>query len=680
MVFTHPAFLWGLLAVAIPIVVHLFSFRRYRKVYFSNVERLVELHTEQRRRSTLKQWLVLAMRILAVVFLVLAFAQPVIPTADKGGHLRTGGSVVSLYVDNSFSMANADADGSLLDAARQKVREVVDAYSVSDRFQLITNDMKGVEMRWLNRDELLTALDELSASSAAPLMSEVAARQIDFMRQVSSASAHNRNAYIISDFQQSTADLDALPSDSTVLFTLVPLSAVEADNLYVDSVVLDAPAYFTGGAVNVEAVLRNSGSRDIEKVPVKLLVDGHERAVATVDISAGGTTRAALRFTLDHAGWVDGCISIEDYPVTFDDSYYFSFRVGDRIRILEIDGGQPNASLQRLFAADSSVDYRQASRLQHDLTQYDFVILNEVRSLVSGEVQQLAQWVTEGGSLLAVPSPDGEVENLNALLQSLQAPQLDRWVKRTVKANGVDYTNALYRGVFSGRNEEMEMPSVQGHYTYARSQAIRQSVITLADGGDLLSVTPAGEGRLYLFTMPLSAASTDLVNQALFVPTLYNMALYSRPLPPASYTLGGADPILLQGSYDLNSRPPELTDGSDFRLLPDVRSVGGRQQLVLHGELVRDGIYTLAEAARPNDGEHLAFNYSRRESQMTFLDRTAIARAVEGRDGYTLVRNSDKPLTGELMARDGGRPLWRLCILLVLIVLATETVILKLKK
>lgn len=61
MLFSHPAFLWGLLAVAIPIVVHLLNLRRYRKVYFSNVEHLRELHTEQRRQHTLHRWLILAM-------------------------------------------------------------------------------------------------------------------------------------------------------------------------------------------------------------------------------------------------------------------------------------------------------------------------------------------------------------------------------------------------------------------------------------------------------------------------------------------------------------------------------------------------------------------------------------------------------------------------------------------
>ena len=668
MLFSQPAFLWGLLAVAIPVIVHLFSFRRYRKVYFSNVERLTGLQHEQRRRSNLRQWLVLAMRILAVVMLVMAFAQPVIPASKDT--LRTGSTVVSLYVDNSFSMANADTDGSLLDAARRKVREVAGAYSVSDRFQLLTNDMQGSEMRWLNRDELLDAVDRLAVSPAAPMMSTAARRQSDFMRQ---SGARNRHAYIISDFQQTTADLDALPTDSNALFTLVPLNAVQCNNIYIDSVVLDAPAYFAGGSVSVEATLRNSGSLDAEQVPVRLTVDGRERAVTTVDVASGAVAKTTLRFTLDRSGWVDGEVSIEDYPVTFDDNYHFTFHVGDRIRMLEIDGDHPNESLRRLFDADSTVDCQRARQLQHDLTQYDIVVLNEPRSLTSGEVQQLVQWVVEGGSLLLLPRAEGDTEGINTLLAALNAPQLDRWQQRNVNATAVDYGSTIYRGVFSGRSDNMEMPGVQGHYTHRRGQSVKQSIITLADGSDLLSLTPAGNGRLYLFTTPLDAAHTDLVNQALFVPTIYNMALYSRSLPPVAYTLGSTDPIVLQGTYDPNVRPPELSDGRGFSFLPDLRRFGNRQQLVLHGQPTHDGIYTLAD-------EHLAFNYPRRESQMEFHDRNAIARAIEGRDGYTLVRNGAKPLTDELRARDSGRPLWRHCLLLALAALAAEVVLLKTKR
>ena len=99
---TYPLFLIGLAAVGIPIAIHLLQLRRYRKVYFSNVEMLEELESENRRQRNLRQLLILAARILAIVFLVLAFCQPVIP--DKDTQMTSGGTAVSVYIDNSYSM------------------------------------------------------------------------------------------------------------------------------------------------------------------------------------------------------------------------------------------------------------------------------------------------------------------------------------------------------------------------------------------------------------------------------------------------------------------------------------------------------------------------------------------------------------------------------------------------
>lgn len=669
MIFSQPAFLWGLLAVTIPIAVHLLNFRRYRKVYFSNVERLSEMQTEQRRRNNLRQWLILAARVLAVVFLVLAFAQPVLPQRQQA--VRTGSTAVSIYIDNSFSMEQASADGSVLDQARLKAREVADAYAASDRFQLLTNDMTGSQMRLLSRDELLAALDEVHPSAASPTMSTVARRQGDFLRQT---TARNRHAYLISDFQRSAADLEALPADSTRLVTLVPLQGVAQDNVYIDTVVLDAPAYHAGGIVSVEATVRNSGSRNAEGVPLRLLVDGRERAVATLDVPTHGSATSTLRFTLDRTGNVAGTVLIEDYPVTFDDRYHFALRVGDPVDVLEIDGTAPNAAISRLFAADTLVHLTAARHLQHDLAHYGLVVLNEPDALASGDAQQLAQWVTEGGSLLVVPAEGGTaVADLNALLAALQAPRLDRWLTQPARATAVNTDATLYRGVFTAATDDMEMPSTQGHYALARTPHMAESLITLADGTPLLSVTAAGSGRLYLFTAPLRAEVSDLVAQALFVPTLYNMALYSRPLPPPAYTLGSPDPIVLQGDYDNRRTPPELHCPDGLSLIPDLRRVGHRQTLTLHGELTDDGLYTLAD-------ELLAFNHPRSESPMDFLGRQEIEKAIAGRTDLTLVRNAAKPLTDELRARDGGRRLWRLCLALALLMLATETLLIKLKR
>lgn len=650
MIFTNPAFLWGLLAVLIPIAVHLLNFHRYRTVYFSNVARLQELHTESRRSSNLHRWLLLAARILAIVFLVLAFARPVIP--DRDSATRSGNTVVSVFIDNSFSMESASQQGSLIDEAVRKARELVTAYGVGDRYQLLTSDLTGMQMRWLSRDEFLEALDEVKPSAASPLLSDVVRRQQAFM---AASGAANRHAYVISDFQRSTADLDVLPTDSLALVTLVPLQGTEADNIFIDTLVLNAPAYFKGGSIAVEATVRNSGSRDAEKVPLKLLVGGHERALATVDVPAGASAKVLLRFATDTAGWLDGCVTIEDYPVTFDDSYHFALLVGESITMLELHGGTPNTALARLFADDSTVSLRTATHLPSSLADISFIVLNEVPELPSGEQQQLAAWVADGGTELVIPQPG-----------------LPSWASGTVRANSIDYDNILFRSVFSARSDEMELPTVHGHYTALPTVHYPLStIISLADNSSFLAVSPSGAGRIYCFSTPLRDEYTDFTSQALFVPTLYNMALYSRPQPVPCHTLGGSDPIVLQGSYNLGA-PPQLTAlDADFSTIPDVRRVGDRYMLVPHGELTEAGIYTLGN-------EHLAFNHPRRESLMEFLTPDEVADGIEDRYGYSIVANAGRHLGDTLRARDGGRSLWWLCILLALLALASETAILKL--
>ena len=667
MIFAEPLFLWGLLAIALPIVVHLFNFRRYKKVYFSNVERLIEVKSEKRKVKQLRRWLVLLMRCLAIVFLVFAFARPMLP--GKGQKVRSGATVVSVFVDNSFSMENSSTEGSQLETAKQKAREIVAAHHQDDRYQLLTNDMKGEEFRWLSRDEFLDAVDELRISPASRPLKEVIARQRDFM---SSSAAPNRYGYVVSDFQTSVSDLSDLPSDSLASFTLVPLEAVAADNLFIDTLTLDAPAYFVGGSVEVEVTVRNEGGSAIEKLPVKLFVGERERAIATLDLPAGASGKALLRFTIDAPGWIDGRVEISDHPVVFDDSYYFTLHAGEPVRVLEIDGGKPNPFLQKLFAADSAIRLSNAT-LEDQFQEYDMIVLNEAVDIPSGRAQGLAAWVEAGGTLVVVPPAEGQFSTLNEMLSMLQAPKLEGWNRRPVKASQVDLGSRLYRNVFAGKNEEMEMPSVQGHYTLSGNQAVKQSVISFPDASDLLSLTSHGSGAVYLFSVPLTAEWTELVSQALFVPTLYNMALYSRPLPPVAYRLGGTEPIFLTGSYNPADTPPELTSMTDegfAAVLPDIRRVGSRSVMVPHGEASTAGIYRIAD-------EHLAFNFDRRESQLDFLTRGDVEKAFAGLEGYKVVRNSAKPLDRQLIDSAGGISLWRWCILLALLALMGEILLIK---
>ncbi|HEK21521.1 MAG TPA: hypothetical protein ENO28_13840, partial [Bacteroidetes bacterium] len=115
--FLYPTFLWSLSALAIPVIIHLFSFRRYKKVYFTNVQFLQEVELQQSGRRNLRERLILISRLLMICFLVLAFAQPYIPGKDA----PTAGKqqVISIFVDNSYSMQTINKEGTLLGQAKE---------------------------------------------------------------------------------------------------------------------------------------------------------------------------------------------------------------------------------------------------------------------------------------------------------------------------------------------------------------------------------------------------------------------------------------------------------------------------------------------------------------------------------------------------------------------------------
>src|SRR5258708_5150180 len=173
--FLYPAFLFALLSLAIPVIIHLFNFRRYQKVYFSNVQFLKEIQEQQASRRNLKERLILACRLLALTFLVLAFTKPYIPGKNVA---NTGKQhVVSVFVDNSYSMQTLNKEGTLLDEAKRRAKEIASAYNINDRFQLLTQDFEGKHQRLLSRDEFNDAIDAFRISPQSRSLQQIVSRQ-----------------------------------------------------------------------------------------------------------------------------------------------------------------------------------------------------------------------------------------------------------------------------------------------------------------------------------------------------------------------------------------------------------------------------------------------------------------------------------------------------------------------
>jgi len=141
--FLYPAFLIGLAAASLPILIHLLNRRRLQRIQFPAVRFILLSQKRISRSYRLRHWLLLALRTLAVVLLVLLLANPIFQT---GAGLFAGGGPVAavLLLDNSLSM-RWSGDGNGFKQAKEAARLLISALNDGDRAALLPTQISGKE-------------------------------------------------------------------------------------------------------------------------------------------------------------------------------------------------------------------------------------------------------------------------------------------------------------------------------------------------------------------------------------------------------------------------------------------------------------------------------------------------------------------------------------------------------
>ncbi|RYG33251.1 MAG: hypothetical protein EOO01_33400, partial [Chitinophagaceae bacterium] len=278
--FINPGFLFALSALLIPVIIHLFNFRRFKKVYFSNVQFLKEVKEQNSSRDKLKNLLILAARMLALLFLVFAFARPYI--AGKDATTPGTQQSVNIYLDNSQSMASVNKEGNLLDNARRSALAIAQSYDRNARFRLVTNDFEGKHHRLMSYDEFRNAVDEVRLSAASRTFQEV------LNRQRGSHPGETDHSYIISDFQTTFTGSTPLKANAGTRLDLIKLNATNTPNVSADSAWFISPVHQPDAAEKLVIRLKNFGDEDARDISVRLSVNGQQKAVTNVDIPARG--------------------------------------------------------------------------------------------------------------------------------------------------------------------------------------------------------------------------------------------------------------------------------------------------------------------------------------------------------------------------------------------------------
>jgi hypothetical protein len=682
MEFVNPLYLIGLVAIAIPVIVHLFNFRRFRKVYFTNVKFIEELRQQTQKQSQLRHLLILAMRILAIIALVLAFAQPYLPSGQN--HTREqAGNLVSIYVDNSYSMQATSPDGSLLAEAARKAAEIAQAYKSSDRFQLLTNDFEAQHQRIVSRDEFAELLDAVEVSPATRPVSEVVLRQHELFDKGRELAPR---AYLISDFQPAFADFGKIAEDTAVQNFLVPVAADRVANLYIDSIWFDAPVFRAGQLATLAARIKNASDQNLEKIPARLLINGKQRAIASFDIQANHETVINLPFTNLETGMQYGELSIVDSPITFDDTFYFTLTIRNEIPVLVINDPDENVFLNALFSGDSTFVLTNAKANYLDYAAFNnqnLIVLNSVRNISTGLTRELWRYVEGGGSLLIFPAPQADINSYNELLMTLQTATLAPADTLRTSISSINLQSSIYEEVFESLPENLDLPVVFSHYPLGRrTTAMLEPVLELQNGDIFLGREPSGQGMVYLAATPLEAAWSNFPKHALFVPTLYNIALHSQPPARLYYIAGKSAAIPLKaGATQVDQVVHITSQDGNFGIIPQLRRSGSQLLVYVEGAIDKAGNYDITTNDRKVAA--VAFNYDRTESDVRTMSPAALEEALADaglQQFQVLAGAQQKSLTASVAQLNSGVRLWKLFIVVALAFLFAEILLLRLWK
>lgn len=701
MSFLNPLVLFALAAAAIPLIIHLFNFRRPRKVDFSSLSFVKELQKSTMQRVKIKQWLLLLLRTLAIAFLVLAFARPTL-TGDLVGTLGAQArSSVALVVDNSLSMTMRDAGGEYLSQAKDIAAGLVDALRAGDEVFLIptSGERPARAPSYSNRSAALEAVEAVEPAIGATTLTSSLERAAE---AVSRSGQLNKEIYVISDLQRSALrDSAAVNVPDDVRIYLMPIGDRTYTNVAITNVRIESRIIEIGEPMRLVATIVNHGTEVLDGYVASVYLEGERVAQSSADLEPGIPTDVHFTVTPQRRGWLSGIVRIEEDAFEFDNERFFTAHVPERRQILLVRGESQRLDFMRLALSPDlgrgRVSFDVSEISESDLStaafgRYDALILTGPSSLSSGEISALSRYVQGGGGLLFSPAANASQEDYNAFLEQIGAGVVQGWSgspgseSPIAGFDRIDLEHPLFEGVFIQQGlrdtERIESPDIYRTINYAPSSGSEQTLIQLTNGFPFLQEVRHGLGIMLLMSVAPDPSWSDLPVRGLFVPLLYRSIFYlSASESPAGEQLEAArdGELRIAGVSESERLRMVGPDGTEY--VPEHRALFGALLLNIEGGAIPSpGIYEVH-----NESElirRVAVNLDTSESDLaSFGDgeaRDRISAAAE-RDVEIIEASGRDPadVVTAVAAQRTGLELWNVFLVLALLSLVAEMVVAK---
>jgi hypothetical protein len=574
--FLYPAFLFGLLAASLPILIHLLNRRRLKRVQFPAVRFILLSQKRISRSYRLRHWLLLALRTLAVVFLALLLANPIF---QSGAGLFAGSGPVSLVVllDNSLSMTWS-GDGNGFKQAKEAARLLISGLNEGDRAALVPTNISGKEAFRLKdqKEILLKELESIEIADGTANLTAALGKAYELLN----LPAGQKEIHFITDMGLTGWDQFSLASlkqvDPSIPLKLIHVGRKEqALNASIKEIRLGGHGVGVNLPIHIEATVANFGDSEIKDMLVQLSIDGENKEQKLAAVPPKGATSVNFRTTIARPGAHLGRVTLKKQGLAGNAVANFTLEAQDKLKVLVVDGDPQTSLVQSdtffLVRALNPAGERDSSLFlptaivtdglhTANLDSYQVVILCNVATLPDGFVAKLQQYLRQGGGLLIFAGDKLQLDHYNQqLAQILPGPLRDKKSGAEASGEKIDKFDlahpALQSLVDPILQESLKSARV---WSYARSGG--KTLISLANGDPLLLEQKIGAGKAMLMTSSADRDWNDLPVKTVYLPLVQSLAQYL-----AGGKLGSLDAGIAVGAARELSLPPSFV-GKNLRV------------------------------------------------------------------------------------------------------------------
>ena len=637
MQFKHPELLYALFLLLIPIIIHLFEFRKFQKEAFTNVAFLKEVSIQTRKSSQLKKWLILVTRLLLLAAIIFAFAQPFTP---KSNLLNTQIETV-IYLDNSFSMQAKGNQGELL---KRAVQDIISNVPEVETISLITNEstFKNTTIKGIKNDLLNLDYSSKTLSFDAALFKA---------KKLFKPSLSAKNILFISDFRRNKAEFNP-ENDSLFKIHAVQLKPVNMNNISIDSAYISASS---NNSIELKIILKNSGE-SVTNLPVSLF--NNDQLIAKTSVNFDKET--VTSFSLPENEIINGKIIIDDPDLQYDNRLYFNLNKTPKINVLSINNAD-DSFLKRIYnEKEFNFISTPLNQLNYNLiNEQNLIVLNELKSIPGSLTSALKLFSEQGGYLLVVPSEDIDIETYNSFLSNYRT-SLNPISKILKQVTTINYAHPLYaNGVFEKRITNFQYPKVNSFYNV--SKIANSPILEYEDNKAFL----LENNNAYIFSAPINTSNSNFQNSPLIVPTLYNIGKFSLKNPNLYYTIGN------ENSFDLsvNLHQDDILSlfSGDVVLIPKQQYYNNKIVIITDEEPSIANIYSVKD--KTESIQNVSYNYNRKESHLIYQDLSSLEQIT--------LSNSITDIFNTLKSETKVNELWKWFVIFALAFLIIEMLILK---